>query len=206
MKSYSQYAEDETFVRLLQTQMGNCTGRLLEIGAWHPTTFSNSRALIELGWSAVLVDFSPGAVKDLAKEYVNNDKVMVVQTAITPVDSGLRRFDITDEGVSTSEPEIKEKWAKVGGFYGALWVPVLSLDTFLSMMPGPGFDFVSIDAEGLSTELAIGLVRDCHRRPRVMCVEHDDKIVELMQVMQQQRYTAPWVNGTNIILETGFLQ
>lgn len=57
-------------------------GRLLEIGAFDAFAMSNSRALIELGWSAVLFEPSPGPLRALVKEYGNNPKVEVVAAAV----------------------------------------------------------------------------------------------------------------------------
>ena len=55
MQSYSQYGEDRAIVELF----GDHVGRFLDIGAWHPTVFSNTRALFERGWSGVMVEPSP---------------------------------------------------------------------------------------------------------------------------------------------------
>jgi len=44
-KSYSQYKEDE----ILRTLLGD-SGYFLEIGAFHPFVFSNTRFLVERGW------------------------------------------------------------------------------------------------------------------------------------------------------------
>lgn len=200
MTSYSQYGEDLEVLKLL----GNITGRLLDIGAWHPRVMSNSRLLIEKGWDALLCEFSPGLVRTLAEEYGKpeySNRVQVLQAAVSTNDNGiLRRFDVTDDGVSTSEAAILEKWRAQGGYFGPLWVPQLSLERLLCQFGG-GFQFVSIDSEGTSVDLAIQYICELEQEPMVMCVEHDDRLAELMGKVQSRGYRIAHLNGTNAILE-----
>lgn len=192
---YSQYGEDLIVLGIL----GDGPGRMLEIGAWHPTQMSNSRLLIERGWDAVLVEFSPCAVHNLVKEYGESEKVSLVQAAVVTCDGGnLERFRITDDALSTSSEQAYEKWKEVGGFFGHMWVPQISLHNLILQFGK--FDFVSFDAEGTSVDLAINYVRNLRETPRVMCVEHDDRIVELTSITQQFGYKVEHVNGTNVIL------
>ena len=190
---YSQYGEDDVFGPMLPTH-----GRMLEIGAWDPVTFSNSRMLIEHGWEAVLVDMSPGPVRSLVSSYGNNSKVKIIQAAIHPCDSGLFQYRITDDGLSSAHYTTIQKWESSGGYFGYLWVCQIDLKSFLDQVGGK-FDFVSVDAEGISVDLAVAYLNLGHRPP-VMCVEHDDRIVELMNTAQQYGYSAKWTNGTNVII------
>ena len=63
-------------------------------------------------------------------------------------------------------------------------------------------DFVNVDTEGSSVEVALAFMReDGPWRPTVLCVEHDDKLVYLMEQAQKLGYRQHWVNGCNVILE-----
>lgn len=198
MNSHSQYGEDKVVADLF-AKTKRC-GRLLDIGAWQPITFSNSRLLIENGWDAVLVEFSPDAVRALLKEYGNNKHVKVLQAAVTTTDNGhLTEYTVTDDAVSTSVAAIEQKWAGTVGYYGKLWVPNLTLD-WINFQFGGGFEFVSIDTEGTSVDLAVQYLGPLGQRPEVMIVEHDDRMVELMRVAQQCGYVAVHYNGTNVVL------
>jgi len=197
--SYSQYGEDRVVAELL----GDATGRLLEIGAWDPKTFSNSRLLIERGWRAVLVEFSPAPVRALVSEYGSSESVQVLQAAISIGDHGaLREFDLTDDGLSTRDPATLEKWRDRGGYFGKLWVPQISLERLLFQFGGD-FAFVSVDTEGTSVDLAVHYLIDLQQLPRVMCVEHDGRAIELMAVAQTRGYRMVHANGTNIIIARG---
>ena len=193
---YSQYGED----KIIEAILGDKIGKLLEIGAWHPTQLSNSRRFIEKGWSAVLVDFCPSAVRALVGEYGNNEKVQILQAAVSMGDNGtLCRFTVSDDAISSSSDAFVEKWSKTSGYVGRLWVPLLSVQHLFHQF-GSGYDFISIDTEGSSADLAIHLVRDARQEPKVICVEHDSRVVEIMQALQVFGYYVHYTNGTNAIL------
>lgn len=196
--SYSQNAEDEIINGIFGDHMGN----LLDIGAWDPVSLSNSRLLIEKGWSAVLVEFSPAAVRNLVQQYGSRpDKIQILQAAATVGDHGtLASFSITDDGLSAEKPH--PKWAEVGGFFGRLWVPRLSLSHLLCQFGG-GHDFVSIDTEGTSVDLAINLLTTLAQRPKVIIVEHDDRVAELLQATQPFGYRLVHCNAENALLQLG---
>lgn len=193
---YSQFDEDTTIVRLL----GDTKGRVLDIGAWDPKTFSNSRLLIERGWPAVLVEFSPAPVRALVQEYGARDDVQILQAAMTlDGNGGFGRFDISDDGLSTNTEAIRTKWNEKGGYYGHLWVPQLTFERLFFQFGG-GFEFVNIDTEGTSADLAVQLLTTYQQRPKVLCVEHDDRILELQIAAQTVGYRIAHANGTNLIL------
>ncbi len=201
--SYSQYGEDlmiaEIFSRIQQDKF-----RLLDIGAWDPIEKSNSRLLIEAGWSAVLIEPSPTPLRNLIGAYgprfvrKANQEIIVVGAAVG-LASGIVRMLITDDAVSTSSADVAKLWAEKGGYIGQGWFPSITLQDIFNQFGGP-FDFVNIDAEGLSVELAIEYLK-MEGFPKVICVEHDGRSVELMQVAAKRGYSAREMNGTNIILE-----
>lgn len=63
---YSQQDEEKYILEALE----GITGTFLDIGAWHPTDKSNTRRLIELGWSGVLIEPSPGPFINLMRACV----------------------------------------------------------------------------------------------------------------------------------------
>ena len=172
------------------------TARFLDIGAWHPAQFSNTRALYELGWSGVMIEPSPGPMRSLLAEYGNDGRITLGQAAVA-LDSGpMIRLHVTDDAVSTSREEEYQKWKERGGFLGALMVPRITLAEIAAWFGG--FDFWNIDAEGLSADLflqalTIGLLPTC------VCVEHDGRLVELANAATRQHYTMTYSNATNAV-------
>ena len=180
-------------------------GLVVEIGAWFPVEFSNSRACIERGWDAVLVEFSPLAVDRQVREYGYNDRVRIIQAAITPNARHVERFHVTEDALSSDDETQVEKWKDLrpgyhGGFYGHLWVPTLSWDQLKDQFfPERVPDFVSVDTEGSSPGLAVAILTS-NWRPKVLCYEHNGRDVEVRQVAKKFGYVSIDKNTENDIL------
>ncbi len=170
----------------------------MDIGAWDPKTFSNSRALIEAGWSALLIEPSPGPVKNLIREYADNPSVRVLAGAVT-VEGHVIELAITDDAVSmpSSDKQRVEEWTSVGGFYGKLLVPSMSMEKLFWQFGGD-FKMISIDTEGTSVPLFCEMLR-LGVRPKCVVVEHDNRIVELNQYAAAAGYRQQYLNGTNAV-------
>lgn len=193
---YSQYGEDDYVLEIVK----DCTStKLLEIGAWHPTDKSNSRALIERGWSAVLIEPSPGPMLNLLNEYAGNERVRLIQAAVG-VEGGLLDLMVTDDAVSTADREQYKEWAKITQFRGALTVPCISVADLFTKVLGDGYEFVSIDAEGMSVPI-FGEMCRLGPRPRAVVVEHDSRFVEVSQIAEAANYRLVHENGTNRVYE-----
>ncbi len=199
---YSQNGEDAIVAACFPADH---KGLVLEIGAWDPVDKSNSRLFIQSGWDAILVEFSPLAVEKLIREYGYNERVRIIQAAVTPNARHVEQFHITEDALSTDSAEQVGKWKDMregysGGFYGQLWVPTLSWDQLVAQFfPDRKPDFVSCDVEGASCELGITIMQS-DWRPKVLCVEHDGRSVEIMQVAKKHGYKAIEMNTENLIL------
>lgn len=191
---YSQNHEDDILMDVFKDRPN---GRLLEIGAWQPIELSNSRRLIEEGWSAVLVELSPIPVYRLLLEYGNNSKVNILQAAIGLVQETVP-FHISDDAISTSEEEQYEVWKNHSTFHGELFVPMITLESIADTF-GHGFDFISFDTEGTSVYLFEQMI-ELGWEPKCVCVEHNGKIDEIM-LHAGDKYCKIHENGENIILK-----
>ena len=113
---YSQ-AQEERY--LLEAFNGHPGLRFLDIGAFHATQLSNTRALFELGWSGVMIEPSPGPMRSLLAEYGNEKRITLIQAAEVGIEGGLASMWISEDAVSTSEPANYELWKEQGGFIEA---------------------------------------------------------------------------------------
>lgn len=142
--------------------------RFLDIGAYHPTGNSNTRALYELGWEGVMIEPQPyshpggegevGGMAGLIQGYYHDPRITLIQAAVA-AESGLRPFKLDGQTSTLHTTD--------SNFY----VPCITLQQIFEQFGG-GFGFVSIDAEGVSVELAlqlIGITKDIH----CVCVEYD---------------------------------
>ena len=195
---YSQNGEDDIVAGLFPPEF---KGSLLEIGAYLPKQLSNSRLLIERGWKAVLVEFSPAAVRELVKEYGNSPQVTVVCAAVTLLADSAVPYYVTDDALSTSDPAHMRLWREKGGYYGELWVPSYPLEDLLHDFCRGPLDFCSVDTEGSSAILGIGIMQRV--QPRVMCIEHNGRQAEIMGVAERLGYRKVAENGENVILAKG---
>jgi hypothetical protein len=204
--SYSQRNEEQ---HILEACKDAPRRRLLDIGAFHPTTFSNSRALIEQGWDAVLVEPSPVPVRNLVQEYgqiyrfkpVGDKSVCVLNISIhvlcaaVGLDPGIVTLQITDDAVSTAE--IKPEWRERGGYIGAMTIPRVTFGQICDWYGN--FDFVSIDTEGTSTDL-FKVVVSGEMFPRCICVEHDGRIVEITKAAMDRGYKIAYISEENVVV------
>lgn len=171
-------------------------GQLLDIGAYHATDKSNTRALIELGWGGVLIEPSPGPLLGLVKEYGNSDRITVVGACVA-LELGLVKLHVTDDAVSTSDEGNFEVWADKGGFYGTMLSPAITLEQISNQFGG--FDFCNIDAEGVSVGLFLRMM-ELQWEPHCICVEHDNRLSEILSAATARGYVATMANGTNVVL------
>lgn len=162
---YSQRNEEEFILKLAPT-----TGRYLDVGAYHATTFSNTRALYERGWSGVLIEPSPDCFCGLMKAYENDPRIKLVNALATADSDALTKFYTSTDAVSTSEEANRAIWAPHVKFT-EIYVPAIPINKIIASL-GIKADFVSIDTEGSSFEILRVLNLDalgCN----LICVETD---------------------------------
>lgn len=149
MNTYAQNKEDLIVLNYFK----GFKGTVLDIGANEGITFSNSRLLIQSGWSGVL--FEPGQVFDqLDKLYDGNPKVDCYQLAITEkqeqltfYQSGAHVKNGTDTGlVSTLDYNETIRWRNSGVEFTETKIQAVPFSWVYKWHKH--FDFITIDAEG----------------------------------------------------------
>lgn len=170
--------------------------RFLDIGAFNATCFSNTRALWLRGWSGICIEPSPGPVRALVEAYGDGKRVQVIAAAVG-LEPGLIQMHISDDAVSTSDEAAHEKWKTAGGYIGLLTVPCLTLEDIFQRFGGD-FAMVNIDVEIGSVDLCLEMLR-IGPRPHVICVEHDNRLTELLSKTNEE-YVPTMTNDCNVIL------
>ena len=153
MKDYSQFGEQE---QILAVFAGLPPGRFLDIGAFDGETYSNSRALYELGWGGVVVEPNAPAFARLTQLYSQVDRVVCVNAAVLP--SGpprlVRFYSSRGEGLSTTEEWHKKAW---GACLDSHYVAGLTTADLVAGIGQTGFDFVTVDTEGTNAAVFASL-------------------------------------------------
>ena len=75
VRDYSQNGEQEHILHYLDT-IGLKTGHLVDLGAGDGYTMSNTRALLERGWTGDLYDGDPKGAKDVQKTWIARNTIM----------------------------------------------------------------------------------------------------------------------------------
>lgn len=152
IKHYAQNAEDVFIYSRIKS------GTILEVGANSGTYLSNSKMLIEKGFSAYLLE--PGETfKDLQELHKDNPKVHTYNLGIarengvkTFYQSGTHDGSNTDLGlVSTTIPKEMERW--VGVEFKETEAQFVTFGKFWNDTGRPTFDVISIDVEGLDWDV-----------------------------------------------------
>jgi FkbM family methyltransferase len=191
--SHSQNEEE----RFIADACSDLTGRFLDIGAYDPYEFSNTRALIELGWSGVMVEPSPRPFRNLEAVYRGSSRVQLIRAAVVLDDVPRVEMYLTDDMLSTTEMTNYKRWADHAQFDGQGWVPAITLERIYA--EHGEFDFVSIDTEGTSVDLLKRLLA-MGKRPKCICVEYDDRAQEVIAAASACGYSVVYTSGENMVL------
>jgi FkbM family methyltransferase len=173
-------------------------GRFLDIGAWQPVVFSNTRALFERGWSGVMIEPSPTPMEALLREYGNEPRITLVQACVG-LTTSMAKLHVTQDALSTTDLAHKAAWQEKGGYYGSMMVPQVTLAELFAVFPAD-FDFVSIDTEGNSVELLKEMFR-LGVHPWCVCFEHDRRFAESFALLHDEGYKLIYENDTNRIIQ-----
>jgi hypothetical protein len=191
-KSYSQYGED----KILKNLLGD-SGYFLEVGSFHPFAFSNTRFLVEMGWSGCYVDGSPSALNRFIIEYKNNDKIDIVNALVGDVNGLITFYDSIDDGISSTDVEHMKRWKQSGSPFKKIYATMITFDILYNLLPST-VDFINIDVEGQSAHLST--LMDYNRlNTKVICIEHDNQEQRLREHFSSIGYYPHYSNHTNII-------
>ncbi len=197
---YSQNDEEHAILACL---VGRNPSLLFDIGAHNGVRFSNSRALVEQGWRAVLVEPDPIAFTGLLKNTQGlGDQVECVNAAIVPnaTPDALMRFWATNgDMIGTLQgPDGPHQtaWRTVTTFRPH-WVRPVTMGTLLQQFGCP--TFVTLDVEGQNSELAAELP---WQDPKFICacIEYGSDFGGLVQRAKAAGFELRHRTGENIVL------
>lgn len=199
MSSYSQN-DEQAHILDFYTKRGQKTGRFLDVGAYNGKTFSNTLALAESGWRGVCVEPSPHALRDLIQLHRDRLDIEIVGCAIVPHEpTGLLTFaDCMGDAVSTLSKDHAERWSTVVKYRPFLVQPI-SVRQLLESV-GYDFDFVNIDVEGTNIDVARAFPWEQMTQVSCICIEHESRTSELMDIFQGLGFRQITWNAENIII------
>lgn len=189
MTDYSQNGEQAHILNYF----GDFVGTFIDIGACDGRLNSNTLALTLRGWSGILIEPSPRAFLELQKLHESNPKLKLIHAAIG-LGWGIVPFWDGPLGYSTHEAANLKKWSHLG-FDRPFWIPTIPV----TILEGPA-DFVSIDTEGTSVDVFLSFPFS-RIQPRVMCVEHDGRFLEVDRYARELGYQKTLTaNAENLVI------
>lgn len=167
--SYSQEGEDLVLARILG-ELKSTTGFFVDIGAHHPTRYSNTYYFYRRGWRGINVDALPGT-KKLFQRMRPGD--ITIECGVGAEEGVLSYFAFNEPALNTfSEQEAKKKEHPPYHIIDRLEIPVVTLKQILDehLPHGTQIDFITIDAEGFDHEIISSNDWSLYR-PSVILVE-----------------------------------
>jgi FkbM family methyltransferase len=167
--SYSQEGEDLVLARIFEN-LNVTTGFFVDIGAHHPTRFSNTYYFYRRGWRGINVDALPGTKKLFNQK---RPRDITIECGVGAENGVLTYFLFNEPALNTfSESEANKKNVPPYRIVESLQIPVVTLKQMLdeNLPHAERIDFMTIDAEGFDHEVISS--NDWTRyRPRVVLVE-----------------------------------
>lgn len=200
--SHAQEGEDLALLRYFRKRKD---GFYVDVGAHHPTRFSNTWAFYQRGWRGINIDALPGTVAAFSRL---RPRDITLETGVSDRPGELTYHRFHEPAYNTFSPAAaKAAEAKGARPLGTLPVPVDTLTAILDqhLPPGRHIDFMTIDVEGLD-EAVIRSLDFSKYRPEVLIVEMIGADIEemlasdLYQYLRQKNYRAHAKTGNSVIL------
>jgi len=191
---FSQNKEEEYILGYFQ-EKGIEKGKFLEIGAYDGKTFSNVYALILKGWYGKALEPSPTIFPRL-KENMKDFDVQLINKAIGLRDEFGVPFYDCDDAVGTFDEDHHTLW-KNQIDYKQTKVDIISVETLFE--EEVDYDMINLDVEGLNWEIFQELPFDRLTNLKLICVEHNNKINEMTDLISEYGFKEIHRNGENII-------
>jgi len=194
---YSQ-RDEESYIE--QFFRGSKKGRFLDVGAYDGVVFSNTRRLVEHGWSGVLVEPSPSLHSVLEKRYGDNSKFQIVKKGIG-LEAGVKPFyNFYGDAVGSFDIDHAHLWEEKGKRkYVELQIEVITWDTLLDGV-GIDFDFVNLDAEGWSPSLLYACPFERLPKARMICVEYDQSYRKCLEFLEKKGFRFLHKTAENLLV------
>jgi len=175
-------------------------GRFLDIGAYDGEVFSNTRMLVEQGWSGVFVEPSPSVHGILEQRYGRDVRFRIVKVGLGLHKGVFPFYDFSGDAVSSFDPTHAELWKEKGKRIPVMLnIPVITWEELLADV-GRDFDFINIDAEAWSVDLIEAMPFKSLTKLKMICVEFDRKEGRVLRAVQPHGFELIHKTPENMLL------
>ena len=192
--SFSQKGEDLIIDKLLGFKSN---GIYVDIGAHHPTRFSNTKRFYNRGWRGINIDSNPDLIK---KFEVERERDINLSLGVGGKNGRLTFYEFFPSTLSTFSEEETERYLKQG--YKLISKRQVSVKTLSSVLEkyfaSRNIDFLSIDTEGMDLEILQSNNWKKYK-PYVICTENHGNSASITGYLETQGYQLKYNNGLNSI-------
>jgi FkbM family methyltransferase len=152
IKSYSQEGEDMILKRYYENYKN---GFYVDIGAHHPTRFSNTKLLYQNGWNGINVDAMPGSMK-LFNRFRKRD--INIELGISEKPGFLNYYIFNESALNGFSEDLSNYRNNQNDIYKIKEIKKINIITLEMLFdkylpPNQIIDLLSIDVEGLDLEV-----------------------------------------------------
>jgi len=200
--SYSQNNEEQIILNYFK----DFKGSVLDLGANDGKTFSNSLKVIELGWSADLVEASPGTFAKLQELHKDNPRVKCHNIAVSNVNGSVKFYESgtllggSDESlVSTLDKKELARWGNKVKFTETV-VESVNFKKLLTMTKNINFDLITIDVEGLDYIMLKQMDLNALKCKMLIVETNGKDVIKYVTHCKQFGFNTLATNGENLIM------
>lgn len=175
--SHAQEGEDIVIERLLGYRP---RGFYVDVGAHHPSRYSNTVMFYDRGWRGINIDPQPECHALLQRV---RPRDINVQAGVAVSSGELTFYRFNDAALNTFSRELAEARAALPGYalIGTMSIGVLPLAELLraNLPPGQAIDFLTIDAEGFDMDVLRSNDWDSYRPALVLIEALETSLLDL---------------------------
>lgn len=190
---YSQKDEERIILEILGQRS---SGFFIDVGAYDGIKFSNTRALVERGFTGIMVEPGLEAFQKLLENYRLESRILLLHAALSN-HKGIIPFWSNDSTYSTTTFGNVQKFSEQG-FSRRFFIPTISWNQLLDFTNVAEVDLLSIDTEGTSLEL-LDSFPFYRVQPKIIVVEHDQMQDLCDRVASNHFYRLAYANEENCI-------
>jgi len=197
--SYAQEGEDLILLRFFNHKK---EGFFIDVGAHHPTRFSNTYLFYRMGWRGINIDAMPGSMKAFKKV---RPRDINIECPISDKQEELTYFIFNEPALNTFSEEEANRKNGAEGYYiidkKELITQTLSSILENQMQGISDIDFLSIDVEGLDFQV-LKSYDWTKTKPKMILIEALNSDLEFTHNNSEiKEYLAP--KGYQLFAKTG---
>jgi FkbM family methyltransferase len=181
-KSFAGFGEDIVLERLLLELLGRRPGTYVDVGAFHPVYFSNTKLLYDSGWRGVNIEADPHKLSAFRLFRPRDVNVCaVVDTVEREAEFFFHAGAKYGSMAGLDKGNVEHTANAMGRSVASRVVRTRTLASILIEAGVESVDFLNIDVEGSEASVLRSLDLDRYRIPLIACEVHAKDIAHILE-------------------------